>query len=658
MVPERFNRDMIAAELNDCRQRGLDWLDHKTTRQDRVPAVALERLAEDYVTARNLIAPGRTAQIKILLRDGIEELLRQGHDADANLLRDLFFGDSTRGAIRPAGELLKRAREKVGDTTDTRFRERRGHAMRSFAQFLIEFSGSSPGGPDNPVRDLIVETHPHPAATGYVDASEHFIRLLAEAVNVTIVGITNEHLTPILQEALRRKRAAGQPDAFWGSLRIVFLGKALLDAVNDERKVLQDSREALRQRHQDTIWARRSLMAFLKRAHSTRWALYDYPYLPVLTGALLELSDRKSIAHLLIRRPQRPTSDHLYIDMEDLEDQYFSQVFEDIVRDSNQDLMIVPVGVPTGDSFRCTGGVRLRSRVLEDNSDATGWLPMYLVITSRRRGGHVEAMLQLRTDDNSDREPNRLSHLTGHILQEDLVPDGRSPLAAPASFDLTDHAPLFAAQRRVQEVTGDDEAPVLRPVATGSYLHPDKEHLFFFIFALELPEGTQFPRRAEMHAFPLPELLAVRASQALRTAVRLCQATGMSQRVWTAAAEIVALNLSLHNHSDVGEKLVSAAGHPAEELASMAEVISQLAAERTTPSWVAASREVQLTGIAGWQYREFFSVLLPLYAELGIHGAADLLDLVSADSRKSKALAQLAERYQDEDLMASIPIEV
>jgi hypothetical protein len=658
-MPERFDPDMIAADLNDCRQRGLDWLNHNTSRQDRVPAATLERLAGDYVTARNLVAPGRIAQIKILLRDGIEELLRQDHAADANLLRDLFFGDSTRGSIRPAGELLKRAREKVGDTTETRFRERRAHVMRAFAQFLIEFSGSSPDAPEDAVRDVVVETYPHPAVTGHVGANEHFIRLLAEAVNVTIVGITNERLTPILQQALRRKRAAGQPDAFWGSLRIVFLGKDLLHAVNDEREVYQDSREALRQRRQEAVWARRSLMVFLKRSQSTRWTLYDYPYLSVLSGAMLEFRERKSIAHLLIRRPRWPTADHLFIDMEDLDHQYFSQVFEDIVHDSKQDLMIVPVGVPTGDSFRCIGGVRLQSNVLKDNSDATGWLPMYLVITFRRRDGHAEAMLQLRTDDNSARELSRLSHLTGHILQEDVaVPDGRPLLAAPASFDLTDEIPLRAAQRWVREVTGDDEAPPLRPVATGSYLHPDKEHLFFFIFALELPEGTQFPRRAEMHAFPLPELLAVRANQALRTAVRLCQTTGMSQRLWTAAAEIVALNLSLHDHADLGEKLVGVAGHPAEELASMAEAISQLITERTTPSWAAASREVQLTGMAGWQYREFFSVLLPLYAELGIHGAADLLDLIRADSRKSEALAMLAKRYQDEDLMPSIPIEV
>jgi hypothetical protein len=182
--------------------------------------------------------------------------------------------------------------------------------------------------------------------------------------------------------------------------------------------------------------------------------------------------------------------------------------------------------------------------------------------------------------------------------------------------------------------------------------------LFFFIFALELPDGTQFPRPAEMHAFPLAELLAMRANQALRSAVRLCQATGMSPRLWTAAAEIVAINLWLHDHADLGENLVGLAGRPAEERARMAEVISSLVAELTTPSWAAASREVPLIGMAGWQYREFFSVLLPLYADLGIDGAADLLDAIRGDSRKSEQLALLAKRYLDEDLMASIPIEV
>jgi hypothetical protein len=63
-------------------------------------------------------------------------------------------------------------------------------------------------------------------------------------------------------------------------------------------------------------------------------------------------------------------------------------------------------------------------------------------------------------------------------------------------------------------------------------------------------------------------------------------------------------------------------------------------------------------GLAGWQHREFFSVLLPLYSEISINGASDLLDAVAHDRRKSDAVARLAGLYQDEQLMASMPIEL
>ncbi len=658
-MPEGYDPVAIATELGECRQRGLDWLDHSSGTQVRVRAEGLQRLAEAYVAARELVTTGRIAQIKILLRDGIGELSRQGHESDARLLQDLFFGEATNGPIRPPGELLKLARSRTGDSTETRFRERRTTVFRSFAQFLITFAAVSPGVSAAPAwvqGSGSALGHAHQAITGYVGDNEHFIQLLAEAVNVTIVGITNERLVTILQEALRRKRAAGQPDAFWGSLRIVFLEPSLLAAVDDEREEFQDSREALRQRRLEAVWARRSLACFLRRAQSTRWALYGYPYLPLLTGCLLEFDNRKSLVHLLIRRPRRPTADHRFIELEDLRDQYFSAVFEDIVRDSIEDNKVVPVGVPTGSSFQCKE-IRLLKNVLKDKSNATGWLPVVLAVTSRQRGGQVEAMLQLRTEDNSARELNRLSHLCTHILQQDRMQQTAPQSAAP-SFALSDEIPLSAARRLVIEDTGDDQAALLRPVTTGSYLNPDKEHLFFFVFALELPEGSHFPRRAEMHPFPLAELVAVRESQALRMAARLCRVTGVPQRSWAAAAEVVALNLALHDHADLGDRIRSLVGHPAAELAGPVMLIDRLVAERTTPSWASASREVPLVGIASWQYREFFSVLLPLYAEMGVHGAADLYEEIQADDRKRDALDQLAARYQDEDFMALAPIEV
>jgi hypothetical protein len=654
---ERLDVAQVAEDLADCRQRGLDWLDRRTGNQVPVQAAALQQLAEEYSAVRLLSATGRIAQIKSLLQDGISELARQGHVSDADLLRDLFFGESANGPIRPPGELLRRAQRRVGDSTESRFRERRASVMRSFARFLIDFAGPAPGELDGPADDGSPAGHQQLATTGYVADNEHFIDLLARAVSVTIVGITNQQLASMLQEALRRKRAAGRADAFWDSLRIVFLGQGLLEAVNDEREEVQDPGEALRQRRCEAAWARRTVGAFLKRAQSTRWAIYECPYLPVLTGALLEFADRKKIAHLLIRSPRRATPDRLYIELEDEADR-FSAVFDAIVQYSVSADMIVPVGFPVDETFLCTEA-RTHIKVLKDGSGAGGWLPMVLVITPRRRGGQMEAMLQLRTEDNSMRELNRLSHLAGHVLRQDrLHPAGRVPTQPPRSFGLHDEIPLSAAQRVVQEVTGDDLASAMRPAATGSYLYPDKEHLFFFVFVLDLPDGIQFPRRAEMHSFPLPELLAVRANHVLRCGAQLCRTTEVSERVWSSAAEVVALNLSLHDYAHLGDRLVSLAGRKTDELATLAAVIDQLVTDRTSPSWASAGRDIQINGLAGWQHREFFSVLVPVYADIGINGARDLLDAVATDERKNAAVHRLADLYQDENLITSMPIEL
>jgi hypothetical protein len=646
-VPEQYDPGEIADDLAVCRQRGLDWLDRKTTNQVPVSAAALQQLAEDYAEAKALVATGRVDQIKTLLRDGIEEFSRQGHPADAGLLRDLFFGDSIDGSIKPSGELLKKAREKSGDA-EARFRERRTNVMRSFAQFLIAFA--------DPQR---VEHKQLTTTTGYVGDTEHFIQLLAEAVNVTIVGITNEHLAPILEEALRRKRASGRPDSFWGSLRIVFLKRSLLNFVNDERVDFLDSDAALSQREREATEARRSIRVFLKRAQPTRWTLYDYPYLPTVTGSLFEFSDqRRKIVHLLIKRPRQPRADRRYIELEDLEDQYFSALFEDIVHDSVPLTLIVPAGFLVGDTFQCTE-FRRHADVLKDGSGASGWLPTVLVITFRRRGGHVEPVLQVRTEENSGRELDRVSHLSGHIFRDDFELPAGLPLADELrSFGSKHLIPMRTAQRVVREVIAIDPVLGLRSASPGKYLYPDKEHLFFFIFTLELQEGIHFPRRAEMHPFPLSELLGIRSSQALRSAARLCQTTEIPRRAWSSAAEIVALNLFLHDYDDLGEQILGLDARQRDELASISTMIKQNVSERTSRIWVSTSREVELAGMAGWQYREFFSGLVPLYAKIGIDGAGDLLRSIADDSRKRTACARLAELYHNDDVMASAAIEL
>jgi hypothetical protein len=51
-------------------------------------------------------------------------------------------------------------------------------------------------------------------------------------------------------------------------------------------------------------------------------------------------------------------------------------------------------------------------------------------------------------------------------------------------------------------------------------------------------------------------------------------------------------------------------------------------------------------------------ILLPVYADLGVDGAAELLAVVHGGERKQAAIARLAQLYQDEDLMTSIPLEL
>jgi hypothetical protein len=499
------------------------------------------------------------------------------------------------------------------------------------------------------------EIEHHMMVTDYVGDSARFVRLLAEAVNVTIVGLTNESLAPTLQDALNRKRAYSNDRAFWRSLRVVFVGDNLLEAINDERAQYPDRKDALRQRRLAAVSGRRSVSVLLRRTPSYRWALYESPYLPPFAGTLFEMPDGRRIVQLLIRRPQRGTADHLFLEFEDTTDQYFTAAFEDIVHNSADDNKIVPIGNPRSGTFRCTGS-RFRQNVLADRSGATGWLPLVLVITWRNRHGHAEPLLQLRTESNAARELNRLSHLSGYIYADDYLEPGASPAEQVTVLDATHPALAKAARSRMQLEIGDDPPGELRLVSTARYLHSEKEHMFFFVFALQLPGWFQFSRQAEMHHFPVTELMAIRHNQVLRSAARVCRAT-LSDRLRMTAAEIVKLNLTLHDQAKLGDELLAWAGRRGSRSHNTVQKIRRLE-KQTRQTMFSNGREVQLRGLSGLQYRDFFTLLLPLYEEIGVPGAGELLGPVREDPPKRQAMDRLAALYQDEDLMASIPVEL
>lgn len=493
---------------------------------------------------------------------------------------------------------------------------------------------------------------------GYVRDRARFSALLAEAVNVTIVGLTNESLAKLLEKALDLKQGqSGRSDEFWGSLRIVFLKDKLLDSINLERADFPDRSEALRRRRLAAAFGKRSVSLFLHRIPSDHWKLYESPYHMPFAGTLFEMRDGRRIVQLVIPRPERSASDHLYLEFQDRADHYFAGAFSDVVHNSAVINGIIPVGIPQDNgTFLCTG-TRFRQRVLLEGSGESGWLPVILAVTWRYRDGRAEPLLQLRTVNNSHREFKRLSHLSSYVIQDDIIAAASGPPLAAMSHELPHRAPAEAVRRRVEGDMGFDPG-ALASVRTSRYLHADQENLFFYVFTVECPGLLSLERPAEMRALTVPTLLAVRENQALRNAGRLCKHASMTHGMPRAATEIVALNLILHGHHGVAADLMAAPGDAA-SIERVAQQIRPLVQQtRQLQTELSTSRDLQVAGLAGLQYREFFTMLLPLYEGIGVAGAAEALADIQGNKEKAHARTRLAALYLDEEVMASIPTAI
>jgi hypothetical protein len=672
---ERTGSDLAEAlseELAACRKRGIERLDVRSHNQQPVSAPELERLAAEYAAARRSPVHGRIPRLKYLLRDAAAAF-REENEVDAQLVSALFFGDSLHRVTKSAGELLDVAQRQFGYDNPVRFRQARHAAFDNFAAFLPRFvAGTSsmvPGEGDAPAVAMPEEAAPalpspnhvenapaaevqqHIASTGYIDNGDHFVTLLSQAENITIVGYTNESLASMLRLALARKRAAMlRPDGCWSSVRVVFLSVDLLDRVNDERGY-PDPDEARLLRRRSAVYGRRTVRIVLRSLPSrASWAIYDSPNFPPLIGTLFEMPDGQRIVQMLIRRRQRSGSDHLYLELDDTRGHYFSAVFDEIVEIGTDDNKMVPAGrLVDRERFRAAA-TRYRRNVLIDGSGTRDWLPMVLVITWQMRGGRAEPLLQLRTQRNATRELDRFTHLAGHITQD-------KPSVEGVEFGLEDPLPMAAAAQRVQMETGQSDPGELSPMVTGKYFHPDKEHLFFFVYSCRLPDGLQLWPRAEMSALSVPELLSIRENQVLRKALALCQAPPVRRQARGAAFDIVSQNLILHGYPDIAAKLAEAGAVRPAGLGAIAAEFDALV-ERTRQVWPAYEGDAEVVGLSGFQFREFFRTLMPFYESVGVPGAAEYLTLVRDDEAKQAAVDRLFELYNDERVMESIPIDL
>ena len=135
-----FDAEVIAGELADCRQRGIERIDRKSHNQAPLPLPQLDRLSIVAGGSTGQATPSRPGRIKDLLRRALASYGEQRDPAEAAFVSDLFFGDSTNFVVHSAGELLDRARARAGEQNEDRFRERRRVAFHEFAQFLIQYA--------------------------------------------------------------------------------------------------------------------------------------------------------------------------------------------------------------------------------------------------------------------------------------------------------------------------------------------------------------------------------------------------------------------------------------------------------------------------------------------------------------------------------------
>jgi hypothetical protein len=660
--PDGDPATVVSAELAACRKRGIDRIDIRSHNQVPVPAPELQRLADEYLLAIGRTVKGRVAQIKYLLRDALTVFAAESAP-DAELITALFFGDSQHHVTKSAGELLDTARRHYRFDSELRFRQAWQNAFHTFAEFLRRFVASvpravSPEAPSGVAADgmpynheivLAPEVQQQVATIGYVDNGEHFVTLLSQADKVTIVGLTNESLASMLRTALDRKHEAIFRPQSWSQVRVVFLTEELLDWVNDERGFV-DPDQARVQRQRLGVFGRRTVRVFLKGLPPrSEWVMYDSPYLPPLTGTLFEMPDGRRIVQILVRRQVGNAGDHLYLEFEDTRAHYFSAAFEEIVRSSVDDNKVAPVGDVVEGRFRILR-TQYRWSVLIDGSRARGWLAMVLVVTWRVRDGQPEPLLQLRTRLNSTRELQRLTHLAGHITHDD-------PPVRGTEFGLDDAIPLTAARKRVQMETGEVETGELASLTTGAYHHADKEHLFFFVYSCRLPDELELWPEAEMSPVSVPELLSIRKNQVLRNALSLCENPPASRPVRMNAFEIVALNLILHDLGEIAQQLRDAAAAWAPDFGAITAELGRLE-EQTRQPWSGFEGDVQLNGLSGLQFREFYAILLPFYETIGVPGAADVLALIADDETKRSAADRLSRLYRDERVMRSIPVEL
>jgi len=175
-----------------------------------------------------------------------------------------------------------------------------------------------------------------------------FIKRLAEAERVTIIGITHDNLSrEYLPEALKKKREhAKNSRDFWVKMRVVFLAESMLGSVNDEHG--KDA-NAAKNRRDIAADARQRLFQFLtENGASAQCELLEYEWMVPFIGAVLKDSFGQHTVQVATLWPGHSTADLPFIEIHSphpLAD-YYEEAFESVIGACNPLDPMALLGVP------------------------------------------------------------------------------------------------------------------------------------------------------------------------------------------------------------------------------------------------------------------------------------------------------------------------
>jgi len=479
---------------------------------------------------------------------------------------------------------------------------------------------------------------------------EHFIYLLSKAMHVTIIGFTNWNLVNYLNEALARKRADEGPNSFWLSIRVVFLGEAVLNLAMDElTSEFPDPSEANLKRIQIAGLAKRAVSYFFIRAnHPHRWNLYEYNHLPPFVGAIFEMPDGQKVVNIATHRPYYSTSEHLFFEFSGMagEIAYYQATFEDVIRTSTKQEEIILIGSPhtqEGGGF-IVKHARFRRSVLTPKPHNNDWIAAVVIMLWQEEGGKAWPLLQIRTSENASRELDMLSNISGYINQQDCYEfdNGTKP-----EFLLQQSAYENAVRRELREELGvikNFQWPRPQLIKEIRFYYPDRENFYFYLCRLKADislHHIQAP--AQMRRWSFDAILQAREYQVLVKASALLELILADKDVSDFAIRALADNLILHRHPDLAERFISYK-NTLDELQVLKPMLRELML-RCQSYYDFYGERREILGLAGLQYREFFTSLVPTYAEIGVDGAPQFLEWLNSDLVAAVALKRLQAHY-------------